>query len=114
VFGSAAGLGLQVDVPGRAAREEALAATVAAFGGVDILVVSAGIFPTAQHLDVMDMDMWRRTMLINVDAVAELYGLAHPFLKEAVGHGRVVVVASQNVLAPGPGAAADRKRVVEG
>jgi len=69
-------------------------------------VVSAGIFPTAQHLDVMDMDMWRRTMRINVDAVAELYGLAHPFLKEAVGHGRVVVVASKNVLAPGPGAAA--------
>lgn len=105
-FDSAAWLGLQVDVTDRAAQEEALAATVAAFGGVDILVVSAGIFPTAQHLDVMDMDMWRRTMRINVDAVAELYGLAHPFLKEAVGHGRVVVVASKNVLAPGPGAAA--------
>lgn len=105
-FDSAAWLGLRVDVTDPDAQRAALAAGVAAFGGVDILVVSAGIFPTAQHLDVMDMDMWRRTMRINVDAVAELYGLAHPFLKEAVGGGRVVVVASKNVLAPGPGAAA--------
>lgn len=105
-FDSPEWLGLQVDVTDRAAQSAALAATVAAFGGLDILVVSAGIFPTAAHLDVMDMAMWRRTMAINVDAVAELYGMAHPLLKEAVGGGRVVVVASKNVLAPGPGAAA--------
>lgn len=105
-FDSPEWLGLQVDVTDREAQRAALAATVDAFGGLDILVVSAGIFPTAAHLDVMDMAMWRRTMAINVDAVAELYGLAHPLLKEAVGGGRVVVVASKNVLAPGPGAAA--------
>jgi rhamnose utilization protein RhaD (predicted bifunctional aldolase and dehydrogenase)/NAD(P)-dependent dehydrogenase (short-subunit alcohol dehydrogenase family) len=99
-------LGLEVDVTDPAAQRAALAAAVAAFGGVDILVVSAGIFPTAAHLDVMDMAMWRRTMSINVDAVAELYGMVHPLLKEAFGGGRVVVVASKNVLAPGPGAAA--------
>lgn len=99
-------LGLQVDVTDAAAQRAGLAAAVAAFGGIDILVVSAGIFPTAAHLAVMDMAMWRRTMSINVDAVAELYGMVHPLLKEAVGGGRVVVVASKNVLAPGPGAAA--------
>jgi len=105
-FDSPEWLGLQVDVTDREAQHAALASTVAAFGGLDILVVSAGIFPTAAHLDVMDMALWRRTMAVNVDAVAELYGMAHPLLKEAVGGGRVVVVASKNVLAPGPGAAA--------
>lgn len=105
-FDSPEWLGLMVDVTDGAAQRAALRAGVAAFGGLDILVVSAGIFPTAAHLDVMDMAMWRRTMSINVDSVAELYGLAHPLLREAVGGGRVVVVASKNVLAPGPGAAA--------
>jgi len=105
-FDSPEWLGLQVDVTDGAAQRAALRAGVAAFGGLDILVVSAGIFPTAAHLDVMDMATWRRTMSVNVDSVAELYGLAHPLLREAVGGGRVVVVASKNVLAPGPGAAA--------
>lgn len=99
-------LRLVVDVTDGAAQRIALRRGVAEFGGLDILVVSAGIFPTAARLDVMDMDMWRRTMRINVDSVAELYGLAHPLLKQAVGGGRVVVVASKNVPAPGPGAAA--------
>src|SRR5690625_8039896 len=52
------------------------------------------------------MAVWRRTMSINVDAVAQLYSLAFPLLKEAPGGGRVVVIASKNVAAPGPGAAA--------
>ncbi|MHB1064545.1 MAG: bifunctional aldolase/short-chain dehydrogenase [Georgenia sp.] len=99
-------LGLQVDVTSTEAQRAALAAGVEAFGGLDILVVSAGIFPTAQHLAEMEMSMWRRTMGINVDAVAELYGMAHPLLAQAPGGGRVVVVASKNVKAPGPGAAA--------
>lgn len=105
-FDSPSWLGVRVDVTDSRAQREALVAGVEAFGGVDVLVVSAGVFPTAQHLDGMDMAMWRRTMAINVDAVAELYGLVHRFLKEAVGGGRVVVVASKNVAAPGPGAAA--------
>ncbi|MBO3102178.1 SDR family oxidoreductase [Cellulomonas fengjieae] len=99
-------LGLVVDVTAPGAQADALARGVAAFGGLDVLVVSAGIFPTAQHLDGMDLAMWRRTMSINVDSVAELYGLAHPLLALSPGGGRVVVIASKNVAAPGPGAAA--------
>lgn len=105
-FDSPEWLGLTVDVTNSDAQRAALAAGADAFGGLDILVVSAGIFPVAQHLSEMDMGMWRRTMGINVDAVAELYGMAHPLLAEAPNGGRVVVVASKNVRAPGPGAAA--------
>ena len=105
-FDSPAWLGLRVDVTDEAAVGEALATGVDAFGGLDILVVAAGIFPSAAHLGQLTMATWRRTMAVNVDAVAALYGMAHPLLALAPGGGSVVLIASKNVPAPGPGAAA--------
>jgi rhamnose utilization protein RhaD (predicted bifunctional aldolase and dehydrogenase)/NAD(P)-dependent dehydrogenase (short-subunit alcohol dehydrogenase family) len=99
-------LGLTVDVTDGVRVREALLEGVEAFGGVDILVVGAGIFPSSSPLDGLDMATWRRTMSVNVDSVAELYGVVHPLLALAPGGGRVVLIASKNVAAPGPGAAA--------
>jgi NAD(P)-dependent dehydrogenase (short-subunit alcohol dehydrogenase family) len=45
-------------------------------------------------------------MAVNLDAIMELYGAAYPLLAQAVPYGRVVLIASKNVPAPGPGAAA--------
>jgi NAD(P)-dependent dehydrogenase (short-subunit alcohol dehydrogenase family) len=45
-------------------------------------------------------------MAINLDANAQLLQLAHPLLAQAYGGGRVVIIGSKNVPAPGPGAAA--------
>ena len=105
-FDSPEWLGLQVDVTDEPAVIDALRAGVQAFGGLDVLVVAAGIFPGAQHLTEMPMSTWRRVMAVNVDSVALLYGLAQPLLALAPRGGRVVLIASKNVLAPGPGAAA--------
>ncbi|MGO1225276.1 MAG: bifunctional aldolase/short-chain dehydrogenase [Brachybacterium sp.] len=105
-FDSPNWLGLKVDVTEPGAQHKALAEGIEQFGGLDIVVLAAGIFPAAQHLVELDPSAWRRTMNINVDSAAELYGLVHPLLKESPGGGRVVVVASKNVAAPGPGAAA--------
>ncbi len=105
-FDSPEWLGLQVDVTDDDAMQRALGTGVERFGGLDILVVAAGIFPTSQPLGQMPMATWRRTMAVNLDAVAALYGYAYPLLRLAPTHGRVVVVASKNVAAPGPGAAA--------
>ena len=105
-FGSPEWLGLQVDVTDDDAMKRALGTGVERFGGLDILVVAAGIFPTSQPLGEMPMATWRRTMAVNLDAVAALYSYAYPLLRLAPTHGRVVVVASKNVAAPGPGAAA--------
>lgn len=105
-FDSPEWLGLQVDVTDDDAMQRALGTGVERFGGLDILVVAAGIFPTSQPLGEMPMATWRRTMAVNLDAVAALYGYAYPLLRLAPTHGRVVVVASKNVAAPGPGAAA--------
>ncbi len=105
-FDSPDWLGLQVDVTNDDDVAAAVAAGVEAFGGLDVLVVAAGIFPGAQHLGEMPMSTWRKVMSVNVDSVAHLYGLAHPLLAAAPRGGRVVVIASKNVPAPGPGAAA--------
>lgn len=105
-FDDAAWLGMQVNVSDPEAQRLALARGVEAFGGLDIVVIAAGIFPTAQHLDELEEEQWRRTMSINLDSVATLFGLVRPLLREAPAGGRVCVVASKNVAAPGPGAAA--------
>jgi len=105
-FDSPAWLGLRVDVTDSDAMAQALATQVERFGGLDIMVPSAGIFPTSANLADLPPADWRKTMSINVDSVVELYRQAHPLLVSAYPYGRVVVVASKNVIAPGPGAAA--------
>src|SRR5579871_5781923 len=45
-------------------------------------------------------------MQVNVDANLILLGAAYPLLKCAPKYGRVVVIGSKNVPAPGPGAGA--------
>ena len=45
-------------------------------------------------------------MAVNVDSVATLFRIVQPLLALAPDGGRVAVIASKNVPAPGPGAAA--------
>lgn len=99
-------LGLTCDVTDTAALEHALEQTIRAFGGLDMLILNAGIFPASRRIAELTLDDWQRTMRINLDANLLLLRLAHPLLKLAPRGGRVVVVGSKNVPAPGPGAAA--------
>jgi NAD(P)-dependent dehydrogenase (short-subunit alcohol dehydrogenase family) len=99
-------LGLTCDVTDTAALEHALEQTIRAFGGLDMLILHAGIFPASRRIAELTLDDWQRTMRINLDANLLLLRLAHPLLKLAPRGGRVVVVGSKNVPAPGPGAAA--------
>jgi NAD(P)-dependent dehydrogenase (short-subunit alcohol dehydrogenase family) len=103
-------LGLPCDVTDESAVASAIRSAVERFGGVDVLVIAAGIFPASAPIATFDTEAlaaWRRTMAVNVDSVAALFAATHPLL--ALSHdrgGRVVVIASKNVPAPGPGAAA--------
>src|SRR6202007_1886028 len=54
----------------------------------------------------LDNDAWRKVMSINLDANLMLLRECYPLLKLAPRGGRVVVIGSKNVPAPGPGAAA--------
>jgi rhamnose utilization protein RhaD (predicted bifunctional aldolase and dehydrogenase)/NAD(P)-dependent dehydrogenase (short-subunit alcohol dehydrogenase family) len=99
-------LGLTCDITSAEAVSDALGAGVRAYGGLDMLVVNAGIFPGGRRIDALTDAEWRRVQHINVDANLALMRQCYPLLKLAPNGGRVVVIGSKNVPAPGPGAAA--------
>ncbi|MDO5672613.1 MAG: SDR family oxidoreductase [Actinomycetaceae bacterium] len=99
-------LALQADVTSSQDLDRAIKQGVETFGGIDILVVSAGIFPSSTHLESLALEDFAKTMEVNTTSVADLYTRSYPFLRAALPHGRVVVIASKNVPAPGMGAAA--------
>ena len=99
-------LGLQCDLNSEAQFKQALEHTVEKFGGLDMLVLNAGIFPGGCRIDSLKTEEWQKVMRINLDANLMLMRDCHSFLKLAPRGGRVVVIGSKNVPAPGPGAAA--------
>ncbi len=99
-------LGLRCDLTDENAIQSALERAVIAYGGVDMLVLNAGIFAASRKIFELATEEWRRVMAINLDANLFLLRACHPLLKLAPKGGRVVVIGSKNVPAPGPGAAA--------
>jgi rhamnose utilization protein RhaD (predicted bifunctional aldolase and dehydrogenase)/NAD(P)-dependent dehydrogenase (short-subunit alcohol dehydrogenase family) len=99
-------LGIEVDVTDDEAVAAALVAGVERFGGIDIAVVAAGVFGPSAPLAELDPADWRSTMAVNVDAVATLFSQLAPLLAQSPIGGRVAVIGSKNVPAPGKGAAA--------
>ncbi len=106
VASGSAYLGVAADLADPDARAAAVAAATERFGGVDMVVAAAGVFPRSAPITELDPDEWRRGMRVNVDALVGLFGLVHPHLAVAPRGGRVVVIGSKNVPAPGPGAVA--------
>lgn len=98
-------LGLQCDVTKREELSESIEATVAHFGGLDMLVANAGIFPESFSIEAMDMNVWQKTMDINLSSQQMLIQLSIPYLSLGIDPS-IVIMGSKNVLAPGPGAAA--------
>ncbi|MFA7096468.1 MAG: bifunctional aldolase/short-chain dehydrogenase [Gammaproteobacteria bacterium] len=99
-------LGIRCDVTDEAAVSAALERAVRAFGGLDMLILNAGVFPGGRRIEALDTAEWRRVLQVNLDANLALMRECHPLLKLAPKGGRVVVIGSKNVPAPGPGAAA--------
>lgn len=99
-------LGLVCDVAEPAELETALERAVQQFGGLDMLVLNAGVFPGGRPIAELETREWERVLRVNLDANLALLRLAHPLLKLAPRSGRVAVIGSKNVTAPGPGAAA--------
>ena len=99
-------LGIVCDLTQARSIDAALDTAVKRFGGVDMLVLNAGIFPSSAPIQSISNESWRSAMAVNVEANLLVMQAAHPLLKLAPRGGRVVVIGSKNVPAPGPGAAA--------
>ena len=107
-------LGLRCDVTSPSELRHASRRSAREFGGLDILVLCAGVFPASQPVATLDAETWRSTFSINLDANLELMRLAHPWLAQAPGGGRVLIIGSKSG-AHDPGRdAPQRIRGVEG
>lgn len=88
------------DTPARAVAE-----AVARFGGLDVLVSNAGNFPANLRLEAMDPAVWDASLQLNLSVHQRLLQAAIPYLALGLDPA-VVLMASKNVAAPGPGAGA--------
>ena len=99
-------LGLVCDLTREKEIKDVIDKAVKHFGGTDMLVLNAGIFPASQVVQDIGSDMWRKAMTVNVEANLLVMQACHALLKLAPRGGRIVVIGSKNVPAPGPGAGA--------
>jgi NAD(P)-dependent dehydrogenase (short-subunit alcohol dehydrogenase family) len=83
----------------------AIEKTVLTFGGLDIIVSNAGIFPPSANLDELGLDMWQKSMDINLTSHFLILKEAIVYIKLGIDPA-VVMIASKNVPAPGPAAGA--------
>jgi len=85
-------LGIQADVRSSAAVRAAVDQATAAFGGLDTLVVSAGVFDMGE-LETVSEERWDRTLDVNLKGAFLVTQAAMPHLR-ASGRGRVVMISS--------------------
>ena len=75
------------------------------FGGLDMLITNAGIFPKSAKIVDMSEEIWERSLEINVTSHQRLLRQCVPFLELGFDPA-IVIIGSKNVPAPGPGASA--------
>lgn len=97
-------IGKVCDLTDEEAVQKAVEDVVFQFGGLDIVVLNAGIFKSGETIDVLD-ETWDQTMAINLTASQRFLKYAIPYLRVGVD-ASVVVIGSRNYPAPGAGAAA--------
>ena len=99
------GIGIVVNLTEDKPVQDAIDFTVREFGGIDIVVSNAGIFPKNDHLDAMAQTDWDRTIMINLTSHQKLMNKVIPFVKQGID-ASIIFVGSRNFKAPGPGASA--------
>ena len=85
---------MHADVTEQRAVDAAFAATVAAFGPVEILVTSAGICPFTPFADIT-LDEWNLAIDVNLTGTFHCCQAALPAMAEA-GWGRLVLISSSS------------------
>lgn len=97
-------IGIACDLTKKEQIESALSKIVSTFGGIDVLVNNAGIFPPSQTIENIDDETWGKSIEINLTAQQMITTMCVPYLKNGIDPA-IVFVVSKNALAPGKGAA---------
>jgi NAD(P)-dependent dehydrogenase (short-subunit alcohol dehydrogenase family) len=99
VASSVGGLFVRTDVTSEQDNHAAVAAALSEYGGLDVVHLNAGTGGVGGAGDDFNLDLYRRTLAVNIDGT--MFGLraALPALA-ATGGGAVVVTASLAGLAP--------------
>jgi rhamnose utilization protein RhaD (predicted bifunctional aldolase and dehydrogenase)/NAD(P)-dependent dehydrogenase (short-subunit alcohol dehydrogenase family) len=88
-----------VDIRSREAIGNALKATIAAFGGIDILINTAAMFPSSPD-GVITEAQWAMTLDVNVTANYLLCDEAAKIFREQGIGGSIVLTSSANAVVP--------------
>jgi len=97
--------GMVCDVTHTASIQKVILASIQKFGGLDILISNAGSFPKSSDLSRIDDESWTKAIEMNLTSHMRVLRESIPYLKHGFNPS-VVIVASKNVPAPGPGASA--------
>lgn len=104
-------IGRTCDLTDRQTMRQRIDEVVAEFGGIDILILNAGIFKTGYALGQLDptpdtqSNIWSQTLAVNLTATEQVLSHSIQYLR----HGwqpSVIIVGSRNVGAPGRAASA--------
>ncbi len=93
-------LGVPLDVTDSASVSAAFEKTIAAFGGIDIIVINAGLAHVSP-LTEMNLDAFRKLERVNIEGTLLLLAQAGKLFKLQNTAGDVVLISTKNVFAPG-------------
>jgi NAD(P)-dependent dehydrogenase (short-subunit alcohol dehydrogenase family) len=95
-------MGVVVDVTDRNSISHGFEKIIQACGGIDIVVVNAGI-AMVSYLKDIDLDAFRKLEKVNVEgALLTLSEAGHHFIRQGTG-GDIIVISTKNIPSPGAG-----------
>ena len=93
-------LGVPLDVTDSASVSAAFEKTIEAFGGIDIVVINAGL-AYVSPLTEMDPDAFRKLERVNIEGTLLMLAQAGKLFRLQNTAGDIVLVSTKNVFAPG-------------
>ncbi len=95
-------IGVPIDVTDKESVVRGFESVILTWGGIDIVVVNAGI-PLVSYLKDIDLDDFRKLEKVNVEGTfLTLREIARHFILQGTG-GDVIIVSTKNVPSPGAG-----------
>lgn len=105
IGGNECAIAVTIDIRKRDAIKLALDTTITAFGGIDLLINTAALFPSSPDGTISDAQ-WALTLEVNVTANYLLTDEAARIFKEQSLRGSVVLTSSANAVVPKRGSEA--------